>query len=208
MSNFDERNKHWRIYKNIASEMVNTWVGLNGRNGDKPKVLKTDVYNELLDLPEDGGVISGLYADFTILEYEELFVRKMKKLDPGLKIFQGDIRNLEMFEDNTFDIVMDFSTIDHIKGEEVEKVLSEYARVLKPDGRAVIVAWVTTNEDVSRSTEERNKTWQSLDQYFFSYNIFKGHLEEKFKGLTESPIENTGQVGDTWLNAFFVINNK
>ena len=86
---------------------------------------------------------------------------------PGIDIRQGDICNLP-YEQETFDIVLDLSTIDHV--EHYTAALDEYKRVLKPGGAALIVAWVDTN-------------WHKQEypvQFWFQEDDFFGAVSSRF----------------------------
>lgn len=198
MIKFDisSRNYHWMWYLSKVREVLS-------QGSLNPKVLKTDGYNELLDVPMDGGIAMNIQADTTVLEYEVLFARKVQRLYPRLKVVQGDIRKLP-FHDEEFDMVVDLSTIDHVSIKSVEGVLDGYKRVLKPGGKAIIIVWLTSNPMVSEETEKRGEVWQSISQYFFPPDIFRSYLTERFSILSEEAVPDTGEEGDTWLKCFVV----
>ena len=51
---------------------------------------------------------------------------------------QCDIRNLEVFEDNSAEEILSVHVIEHFYYWEVADVLKEWVRVLKPGGRMII----------------------------------------------------------------------
>jgi len=65
-------------------------------------------------------------------------VRESTKLNPGLKGICADVRNLP-FQDETFDVIVSTSTLDHFQGEqEIYAGLKEIQRVLKPQGELLL----------------------------------------------------------------------
>lgn len=100
-----------------------------------PKVLKTDCWNEALAPPhlQIANVIRPYCSEVVILELDPELAAKV----PGAIV--GDIRDLTRFSDEEFDIVMDFSTLDHV--HEYKKVLDGYKRILKSGGILVLVVW-------------------------------------------------------------------
>ncbi|MBK9272870.1 MAG: class I SAM-dependent methyltransferase [Saprospiraceae bacterium] len=185
------RFSHWQFYLNKAQEVIGEREGLN--------VLKTDAYNELLDIPIEGGIAPNLgNQNITLLEYEVLYVNKVRKLIPEIEVVEGDIRKLP-FENNTFDVLMDFSTIDHIQPKDLEQTLRGYKNVVKRKGDVIIVSWVTTNSTVYEETLERGKTWHTLCQFFFDYKSLSKMMRNIFDDVKEEPVPETGQENDTWL---------
>lgn len=59
-----------------------------------------------------------------------------RKIKAKIKFKVADATNLN-FKDNSFDVVYDFSTIDHIPAWQ--KAVKEYARVVKKNGKVIIV---------------------------------------------------------------------
>ena len=147
-----------RKYQKYAKEAIN----LGGH-----KVLKTDTWNETqLDLP--------IKAD-AYLELDNYRVHRA--LSSGYNVIQGDIRQIP-FPDGEFGTVIDLSTIDHIP--DYEKAIQEYHRVLKNDGTALIVAWLSTWRPWP--TEEK---WGGK-QYWFKAGEFRDTLGKYFEIIRAS----------------------
>lgn len=155
--------------------------------GIKPSVLKIDAYNEILDLPEVGGIAGNINAKCTLLEYEYIFARKARNM--GFDVVNGDIRKLP-FEDKTFDLILDLSTLDHIKPSEVTETLDGYRRVLKQDGYILLICWVSTAPHVTAIGD--GVTWTSLNQYFFDPEFIKNEFGKRFNTIKEDYIFNKG----------------
>src|SRR4026207_2338809 len=63
-----------------------------------------------------------------------------KHLDPGVEFHAGDVRGLPMLADGTFDVVFTSNLMEHLPTkEDVEKMLREARRVLKPGGQLIAV---------------------------------------------------------------------
>ena len=130
------------------------------------KILKTDCNNEAFANPTRGGLVKNLKTsenlDIHILEYEQSVIVKALQQFPDLKILRGDIRDI-IYKDNCFDLVADFSTIDHIPEKDVNKALQEYLRVAKDSGFVLLVCWFAYNKtDVIGNFDK----WNPGDQYF------------------------------------------
>jgi len=139
-------------------------------------VLKTDLYNEEKGTPIKGGIMGNLRACSVIgIEYQEERVIAAKKALPEFEksMALGDIRKL-YYPNEFFDIVLDLSTIDHIKTKELPVALKQYHRVLSPGGYILLVAW--TDKITLQESD-----WNPNNQYFFKRKT----LNEAFKDLFE-----------------------
>lgn len=116
-------------------------------DGEEKTILKTDAYNEFRDWPV-GGIAPHLRGKVVLVELDEGVASEAQARYSDLEIKVGDIRELD-FEENTFDVVLDLSTIDHIPCADTSRVLEEYARVLRPEGNLVVVCWTMLEDDES-----------------------------------------------------------
>lgn len=110
---------------------------------DLPIVLKTDAYNEQWDhLPLPGGIASNLKGTSAvhIVELNPNVAECAKSRNASLTIHVGDIRQLP-FANESFDIVLDLSTLDHVPPRDTGRVLNEYRRVMRPGGTLLLYAW-------------------------------------------------------------------
>jgi ubiquinone/menaquinone biosynthesis C-methylase UbiE len=144
---------------------------------DKIKiVLKTDLFNEEQGTPIKGGIMANLKACNVVgIEYQEDRVETAKKVLPECanQMAVGDIRKLP-FPEEIFDIVIDLSTIDHIKTKELPVALKEYHRVLTSGGYVLLIAW--TDKITLQEAD-----WDPNNQYFFKRQT----LNDAFKNLFE-----------------------
>ena len=72
----------------------------------------------------------------TLVDKSKSNLKKIKKTYPKCTFFFKRIPPLNMFEDNTFDTIISFQVIEHIK--DYNLFLKEIKRVLKPSGKAYI----------------------------------------------------------------------
>ena len=165
-------------------------------------ILKTDCNNEAFSHPKFGGLIKNLKPDpsldIHIVEYDSSIITSALKLFPDLKIQQGDIRNLQ-YEDKYFDLVADFSTIDHVSENDIYRALSEYLRVTKDGGYILLVCWFAYNKmDVISNFDK----WSPSDQYFLWEKDIVGFLHTNSAKIIETEIIvniNYKYSADKWL---------
>ena len=74
------------------------------------------------------------------MELDADTVEQARRRSPGLEIRHGDIRALP-YRSRSFDAVLDLSTLDHVPAQDTGAVIAEYARVLRHEGRIVLVCW-------------------------------------------------------------------
>lgn len=88
----------------------------------------------------------------------------------GVQIMSGtDIH----FEDNTFDAVFSYSSIEHFGGKEAaSKCMKEIERVLKPGGIASIATEIFVGTDLEKLYKYRKKYSQFPHRFFLRYEIF------------------------------------
>jgi SAM-dependent methyltransferase len=124
----------WRLH----SDTVNAAFlrrALSGRHFRS--ALKTDLFDETVT---DGivPVIREAANEVTGIDFSSDVVDRAKRRDPRLTTRAADIRQLP-FEDGSFDLVVSFSTIDHLGSlEEMQGAVLELARVLSPEGTLVL----------------------------------------------------------------------
>lgn len=73
---------------------------------------------------------------YTALDKIASVIEQLGKQYPDVKFIQDNIPPLNKIEDNSFDIVITFQVIEHIKQDR--QFLEEIKRVLKPGGKALI----------------------------------------------------------------------
>ncbi len=134
------------------------------------EILKADVFNEARNLTPVGEYAGD--ARVHLVDTDGEAIEKARGNFPALDIVWGDIRSLP-FPENTFDAILDLSTIDHIP--DPQRAIREYARCLKPAGILCLVSWV----HLGRGTEQRPSVRGGM-QYFFDYRALRTFLIEHF----------------------------
>jgi len=152
-------NVAWPFYLKKFNEIISKY--------ELKDILKTDCNNEAYSRPKKGGLVYNLdkinNLNVKLLEYDIKVINDALTLFPDLNVEQGDIRNL-LFNNEEFDLVADFSTIDHIPDSDLHKTIKEYLRVTKKTGFVILVIWLSyKKEDVIAN----NDKWRPECQYFF-----------------------------------------
>lgn len=142
MEKWNERSDEeiHKLYRTIAESM----------NTDE-RVLKTDVWNETVtEYP-----IMDLFTDIVAIESHRGRVEEARAR--GYDVVEGSIESLP-FKNEEFDLVMDFSTIDHVF--DYKKVLEGYNRVLRTLGKLSVVVWLGDKDIFGKSgaTQTFNRT--------------------------------------------------
>jgi SAM-dependent methyltransferase len=160
------------------------------------RVLKTDCHNESGIFGHSRPIIPWIkdFVQVDALEIDPDVISKAKANigEDGWTVTQGDIRKLP-YSDDSFDLLLDFSTIDHVTPEELPIVIKEYHRVCKPNGKFTIIVWLSNKN-------ERDSTYGY--QYYFEKEYFKKELE-KFGVIIESyHLLSQGSNGEKQLWGF------
>lgn len=134
--------------KNILDSACGSGYGTAILSSNNNKVVGLDISEEAID-----------YA-------------KENYLNKDINFLVGSIAELP-FEDNSFDGVVSFETIEHVDGEIQNKFLQEVKRVLKNNGILVIS---TPNHDVYKIKGENHFHVKE-----FTFQEFKTFLESNFK---------------------------
>lgn len=165
-------------------------------DGKDKKILKADCSNEYYGYPffqqepshhpnpylVPWGIAPLMEAEVSLIDINPEIVAKVKDFTEGmLNVIEGDIREMP-YQDESFDVVMDLSTLDHIPFGDTKKALSEYRRVLKKDGDLLLISW--TDGDTQHS-----------DAYYHSYDRIDKEIRELFKIVrTDVLLEDWGKL--------------
>lgn len=83
-------------------------------------------------------LVTGIDISTAMLEIAE---KKLKKASiPNVKLYEMDAANMQ-FSKDVFDIVLISLVLHEISDELAGKMISEARRVLKPDGKLIVVEW-------------------------------------------------------------------
>ena len=136
------------------------------------RVLKTDAYNEARGIHP----IVDQWSAAEVVEKNRQMLAKARNRWPEKhkQLHRGDIRALP-FASESFDLVLDLSTIDHVA--KWQNVLEEYARILKPGGKILIIVW--TNK-ASGGTVSRPCIYGGI-RYYFGQQEFRNAFTDLFE---------------------------
>jgi SAM-dependent methyltransferase len=65
----------------------------------------------------------------------------------SILIYWSNVLNMNLLEDESVDVVVSLSAIEHLKKPEIEKAVGEFKRVLKPDGALIITTNAAKDHD-------------------------------------------------------------
>lgn len=82
---------------------------------------------------KETGILS---HEFNKEEWEEIRYDINPIVEPD---FVGSITNMDVFSDNSFDAVYSYHNLEHVNNFEIDTVLNEFKRVLKPKGLIFVV---------------------------------------------------------------------
>jgi len=134
------------------------------------KILKTDAYNESVESMEP--IASIFSGDVVILElYSDILENAKRRLGDKIRWFLGDIRVLL---DEKFDVIVDFSTIDHVSPEDMKVVVSNYKNMLNDSGVLSVIVW-TSNKNIGEYVEN-----DCYNQFIVDRSYFEKLLDNNF----------------------------
>ena len=137
------------------------------------RILKVDLWNEVKNLPVDCGILGNITATgYDGIDIDpDIVAAAQERLGANVSCNVMDIRRLHASWTDTFDAVLDLSTIDHVPWSDVPTVLAEYRRVLRADGMLYMGVWL------ARELIEETIDNCSLTQYCFPAPEFAGALD-------------------------------
>ncbi len=129
----DAKNGIFNIILTPATNVKSSWV--EGYKNKKILALACGGGQQAILFAAAGNDVTVLDISEKQLEHDKEFA---KKYNLELKTVKGDMQDLSMFEDNSFDYIYNPTSTCFI--EDVEKVYKECFRVLKPNGEFVTSA--------------------------------------------------------------------
>lgn len=135
-------------------------------------------------------------ADVTALDLSPEMLDILHKKNNKIKIVEGDIENMP-FEDGVFDMVFSSLTLVHLK--KIEPFLDECYRVLKDDGKLILVN-VHYRKPMVLKDEQGNYIIKC-------YNHFPRHVREAVEelayGVEDEIIVTEGD--DVWVSQILIL---
>lgn len=135
-------------------------------------------------------------ADVTALDISPEMLAILKSKNPDIETVEGDLENMP-FEDRTFDMVFSSLALVHLK--KIEPFLDECYRVLKDDGKLILVN-VHYRKPMVLKDEKGKYTIKC-------YNHFPRHVRETAEelafGIEKEIIVTEGD--DIWVSQILVL---
>ena len=153
----------------------------------KGMYLKTDSHNESGIYPISKPIVPVLSENgvsVNVVEYSTDVLNKAKPLlDQFKNVYysRGDIRTPLS---KKFDVIFDFSTIDHVPITDVPHVLNNYKESLKTGGQLSLFVWLSDTKENSEGE------WNPSNQYFFYKPEFEKYLYEYFSVINKEYVLN------------------
>ena len=139
------------------------------------------IYGDVLEIGcGEGYGLEFIYKNansVTVIDKSKSVLDKIKRKHPKITVLKQKIPPLRNLKDNSFDIVISFQVIEHIK--DANLFIKEIHRVLKPNGKA----YITTPN--SKKTIARNP-WHHKE---FNYNEIDSLLKNTFSNYSIMGIE-------------------
>lgn len=171
----------------IALKALSDWLLLTSVDIKDKKILNIGCAEPIDELQFVEKVEKWVALDINeklIRTAEEIAKRKLHPdLFKKLEFVQGDATEMQ-FEDNTFDIVVSFSAIEHIPDKTLrQKALKEMARVVKKEGYVIVT--VPNKFSTFYFAHKRNMKLKISDYgYAYLYTPFEIKKALKTAGLT------------------------
>jgi SAM-dependent methyltransferase len=132
----------WRDFTDRQQlALLDRWIGRvsghRSQDGDRPRLLKSDLFDEVASRGLAGDLAARGWA-VTGIDLSPLVVAEAIQRNAGLDAVVADVRSLP-FRDGCFDAVFSGSTLDHFSDvTDIGVALGECARVLRPGGSLVL----------------------------------------------------------------------
>lgn len=140
-----------------------------------PAILKLDAHDEHAKKPCAGGLVEVLGRANTVqLELDRLVVDAVHR--EGFDVRYGSL--LEMpFAAEAFNLVADYSTIDHVGPDKVSTAILEYRRVLKSGGVLLLFVWESTDPaDLGKAARDAIQPYGVNHQFYFATGLVQEKL--------------------------------
>lgn len=135
------------IQSKLWGQRPNDWATVQEPTGNAGyeyalHFLKPKQHDKMLDIGCGSGIFANLAmnsgADMTGFDATRELIEEAKSRNPSIKFLTGEMEELP-FVDSTFDIVTGFNSFQY--ASDVKHALSEAKRVLKDNGRLVVMIW-------------------------------------------------------------------
>jgi len=189
------RPSYWFSYYIGNSYIRATKMGLMHSTKNKICMLKTDLWNEGIDRSRD---ILGLYKnqenfDLYGIDISPFVCSSARSKGNYVHVICGDIMTMP-FKKDSFDMILDLSTLDHIHEDRIADVLREYKLVLNNNGILILIYWYNgilhkhiriLSKLIKRRMISKRPENSILLQYYFSLNKTKKLIGDEFDIIDE-----------------------
>ncbi len=136
-------------------------------------------------------ILKDHFDSYTAVDKNKVLLQELARQYEGIRFVQAVAPDFSAFSDNTFDYVVSFQVIEHIRDDHT--FLDEIHRMLKPGGKAIIT---TPNKTMSLT---RNP-WHIRE---YTTQELKHLCEERFSHVT-----TLGVSGNEKVSEYFEMNRK
>jgi ubiquinone/menaquinone biosynthesis C-methylase UbiE len=183
-----ERFLPWIKEATVAYEHLHRyfWVGHLVKGKRVLDLASGEGYGSAL-LAEQAGFVCGVEIDPQAVEHAAEKYRR-----PNLKFLQGNILQVPLGEDRSFDVAVCFEAIEHV--EEHDQLLQEVLRLLKPEGVFVVS---TPNKDVYRAASEEANPFHVKELRFGEFDaLLSRHFSSvRYMGQRVHPSSTIWPIG-------------
>ncbi|MBN1253996.1 MAG: class I SAM-dependent methyltransferase [Deltaproteobacteria bacterium] len=153
----------------------------------------------LLDAGCGPGLVVARYRELGVeaygIDWSVYALEGGAKIRPAVKEFcvLGSITDLSQWEDGFFDMVRCTQVLEHIYPEDIEQVVAEFARVLKPGGILLVDMPMCLPWEAEPRPDEREPSHVNIRRLEYWHILFSGvglliYQDAMIKFITEAPV--------------------
>lgn len=197
----DITKEHYEDEK-LIEKYVEVWFGYKGYKQDYAKFIKLLPKNALI---LDAGCGPGREVKFFLennlkaigIDYSKAMIEKAKEIVPNGEFLVMDLKKIE-FENDHFDGIWTSGVLVHFTRNELETVLNEFKRVLKPNG----IAYICTRLGKGSKVESGLEGGKFLINYFEEKELLSLLKKIGFKIISNETTEDDYGRGFDWISIF------
>ena len=163
---FDEDNRLKRRHGQVEYFVTNFYIQQILKNYNFPKIADIGAGTGAYSVP-----LSKQGFDVTAVEYSKNNLKKLRAKHSNVKTFWGDAKNLDMFQDEVFDVTLLFGPMYHsLNFDDKIKCLNEAKRITKSGGTILVAYYMNEYGILSYGFVDGNiklaKTEDRIDDNF------------------------------------------
>jgi len=172
----------------VTSSKINSDKPLFQRTLKAYHIVSPCIHGNVLEIGcGEGYGVELLYKNadqLTLIDKSSYTLKNIKENYPKVTIIQEKIPPLSQLESNSFDVVVSFQVMEHIK--DAELYLKEIHRVLKPTGKAYISTPNASKTFVKNPWHYKEYTFEELSKMF--QNIFSKATIQAIQGNEKTDV--------------------